>query len=138
MKPPACRPRSQSQTCRSNESGESDTVTFKTQGQTFNMSSLIETTLMKQSVLKNILPGIVSEINMQMQNDLKSALQSMIKSTVSEVITDAVKAAVQPLRDEINQQNQKLITLLTKCSTLKADNEAVKKNLRSRKIILKC
>ena len=71
MKPPASRPRSQLQTRKTDDSDE---IIFKTQGQSFNMTNLIESTLMKQNILHNIIPIIVKETNQQLKSDLKSII----------------------------------------------------------------
>lgn len=68
MKPPTSRPRSQSQARTTDDSGE---IIFKTQGQSFNMTNLIETTLTKQNSIHNIISSIVKETNKQLKPDLK-------------------------------------------------------------------
>ncbi|CAC5426786.1 HSPA4 [Mytilus coruscus] len=115
MKPPASRPRSQSQTRKTDDS---DQVIFKTHGQSYNMENLIESTLLKQNVLQNIIPSIVKETT----QELKSDLQSIIRSAVAEAVADAVI----PLKLRIDEQDQKLITLFDRTKT---ENEVLMKKI---------
>lgn len=119
MRPPPSRQRSLSQ------SRQSEKVTFKTQGQTFDMESVVETALMKPNVLKSVLPSIIHEVNAEFRAQLNNDLKTIITNAVSE----AVESAVKPIQDAIKQQNGKIDDLNEKCEKLKAENVGLRKKL---------
>ena len=88
--PPQSRQRSLSVT-RQSVTSSGYPVTFKTQGESFNMSKLVEETLLKPDFIKHIVPPLLNEIN----DELNSEFKSDIKTTVSE--------AVNPLHQLIDQ-----------------------------------
>lgn len=118
MKPPQSRQRSLSVTRQSVKSSgpSSNPVTFKTQGESFNMSKLVQETLLKPDLIKNIVPPLLNEIKAELISELKSA----IRSTVSE----AIEEAVTPLRQLINEQQHKI-----KC--LENENDKLKEHVKS-------
>ena len=115
MKPPQSRQRSLSVTRQSVKSSGYP-VTFKTQGESFNMSKLVEETLLKPDFIKHIVPPLLNEIKAELISKLKSA----IRSTVSE----AIEEAVTPLRRLINEQQNKI-----KC--LENQNNQLKEHVKS-------
>jgi hypothetical protein len=120
MKPPSSRQRSQSVTRKFPIHGSEEQVTFKTQGQSFNMCKLVETTtkcMLKPEVIQNVVPTIIGEI----KTELISELKSVIKSAVTQAIEDAIK----PLQDSINKQNDQI-------TSLKAENDQMKGKLNKR------
>jgi hypothetical protein len=54
MKPPASRQRSQSVTRKVPNPGSDKQVTFKTQGQSFDMCKLVETTMLKPEIIQTV------------------------------------------------------------------------------------
>jgi len=94
----------------------SNPVTFKTQGESFNMSKLVQETLLKPDFIKNIVPPLLNEIKAELISESKSA----IRSTVSE----AIEEAVTPLRQLINEQQNKI-----KC--LENENNQLKEHVKS-------
>jgi polyhydroxyalkanoate synthesis regulator phasin len=118
MKPPQSRQRSLSVTRQSVKSSgpSSNPVTFKTQGESFNMSKLVEETLLKPDFTKHIVPPLLNEIKAELISKLKSA----IRSTVSE----AIEEAATPLRRLINEQQNKI-----KC--LENQNNQLKEHVKS-------
>jgi hypothetical protein len=100
MKPPSSRQRSQSVTRKVPNPGSDKQVTFKTQGQSFDMCKLVETTMLKPEIIQTVVPTIIGEI----KTELISELKSVIKSAVIQAIEDAIK----PLQDCINKQMTKL------------------------------
>ena len=115
INPPQSRQRSLSVTRQSVKSSGYP-VTFKTQGESFNMSKLVEETLLKPDFIKHIVPPLLNEI----KAELISKLKSMIRSTVSE----AIEEAVTPLRRLINEQQNKI-----KC--LENQNNQLKEHVKS-------
>ena len=115
MKPPQSRQRSLSVTRQSVKSSgpSSNPVTFKTQGESFNMSKLVEETLLKPDFIKHIVPPLLNEIKAELI--IISKLKSAIRSTVSE----AIEEAVTPLRRLINEQQSKI-----KCHDMNMSNQA--------------
>ena len=79
--PPSSRHRSLSQT-RIKQAPTQD-VTFKTQGQSFNMAQLIENTLMNKGIIQNAIPVIKGLIISDLQTQLIAELQETIKATVT-------------------------------------------------------
>ena len=73
MKPPQSRQRSLSVTRQSVKSSGplSNPVTFKTQGESFNMSKLVQETLLKPDLNKNIVSSILNEIKAELKSELK-------------------------------------------------------------------
>ena len=67
------------------------------------MLQLVEQTLLKQNVLQNIVPAIINEVKSELIADFKSALKSVVIETVEEVVT--------PLRQLINNQQNKIESL---------------------------
>ena len=114
MNPPASRPRSQSVNRQS--SGDSDPITFKTQGQTYNMNKLVEDVIVKQDVLKSVVPIIVQNV----KSDMMSEFKTVIKTAVTEAIAEAVK----PLHEMIRNQELKI-------SNLQVENQSLKKHCES-------
>ena len=117
MKPPSSRQRSQSVTRKVPNPGSDKQVTFKPQGQSFDMCKLVETTMLKPEIIQTVVPTIIGEI----KTELISELKSVIKSAVIQAIEDAIK----PLQDCINKQNDKI-------TSLKAENEQMKGKLNKR------
>ena len=117
MKPPSSRHRAQSLTRKVPIHGSEEQVTFKTQGQSFDMCKLVETTtkcMLKPEVIQNVVPTIIGEI----KTELISELKSVIKSAVTQAIEDAIKS----LQDSINKQNDQI-------TSLKAENDQMKGKL---------
>ena len=114
MKPPQSRQRSLSVTRQSVKSSgqSSNPVTFKTQGESFNMSKLVQETLLKPDLIKNIVPPLLNEIKAELISELKSA----IRSTVSEAVT--------PLRRLINEKQNKI-------NCLENENNKLKEHVKS-------
>jgi cell division protein FtsB len=122
MKPPQSRQRSLSVTRQSVKSSGplSNPVTFKTQGEFFNMSKLVQETLLKPDLIKNIVPSLLNEIKAELISELKSA----IRSTVAE----AIEKVVNPLRQLINEHQNKIKSLENENNQLK---EHVKSSIAS-------
>jgi cell division protein FtsB len=118
MKPPQSRQRSLSVTRQSVKSSGplSNPVTFKTQGESFNMSKLVQETLLKPELIKNIVPSLLNEIKAELISELKSA----IRSTVAE----AIEEVVNPLRQLINEHQNKI-------KSLENDNNQLKEHVKS-------
>ena len=117
MKPTSSRQRSQSVTRKVPIHGSEEKVTFKTQGQSFNMCKLVEKTtkcMLKSKVIQNVVPTIIGEI----KTELISELKSVIKSAVTQAIEDAIK----PLQNSIHKQNDQI-------TRLKAENDQMKGKL---------
>lgn len=125
MQPPASRQRSLSVTRTPAQTQSHDTITFKTQGQAYNMNQLVEDTLKKPDVLQSILPTLKQEIN----HDLLSQMKVLITQSVEEAVERAVQSAVKPLNELIAKQDHKLIKLFDKCHELKTENNNIKKQL---------
>ena len=98
----------------------SNPVTFKTQGESFNMSKLVQETLLKPDLIKNIVPSLLNEIKAELISELKSA----IRSTVAE----AIEEVVNPLRQLINEHQNKIKSLENENNQLK---EHVKSSIAS-------
>jgi vacuolar-type H+-ATPase subunit I/STV1 len=118
MKPSQGRQRSLSVTRQSVKSNgqSSNPVTFKPQGESFNMSKLVQETLLKPDLIKNIVSPLLNEIKAELISELKSA----IRSTVSE----AIEEAVTHLRRLINEKQNKI-----KC--LENENNKLKEHVNS-------
>jgi hypothetical protein len=115
--PPQSRQRSLSVT-RQSVTSSGYPVTFKTQGESFNMSKLVEETLLKPDFIKHIVPPLLNEIKAELI--IISKLKSAIRSTVSE----AIEEAVTPLRRLINEQQNQI-----KC--LENQNNQLKEHVKS-------
>ena len=118
MKPPQSRQRSLSVTRQSvNSSGQSSNpVTFKPQGESFNMSKLVQETLLKPDLIKNIVPPLLNEIKAELISELKSAIRSTVSETIEEAVTH--------LRRLINEKQNKI-----KC--LENENNKLKEHVNS-------
>ena len=118
MKPPQSRQRSLSVTRQSVKSSgpSSNPVTFKTQGESFNMSKLVEETLLKPDFIKHIVPPLLNEIKAELISKLKSAIRSTVSETIEEAAT--------PLRRLINEQQNQI-----KC--LENQNNQLKEHVKS-------
>ena len=111
IKPPPSRPRSQSvsrQSIKSKSSTQisraSSPVIFKTQGESFNMSKLVQNTLLKPDVCKSIIPPLLEE--------LKSELISDLKCEIKTAVAEAIEGLVLPLRQSITQQENKIQNII--------------------------
>ena len=84
MKPSSSRQSSQSVTRKAHIHGSEEQVTFKSQGQSFNMYKLVETTMLTPEVIQNVIPTIIGEI----KTELISELYFIIKSAIIQTIED--------------------------------------------------
>lgn len=124
MRPPATRPRSQSQS----RDPKSDQIIFKTQGQVYNITNLVETALQKESTLQKIIPDIIVAVRKTIQKEMKEEIQEAVKVAVTEGITEAIR----PLKNQIIEQDRKLITLFSKTHTLQQDKDDLTKQLQDK------
>ena len=122
MKPPASRHRSQS--VSKHLPADSEQVTFKTQGQSFNMNKLIENTFLKQEVLDSVIP--------QLMNNIKSDLMSEFKTVITAAVTEAIENAVKRLRNLVEKQDQRIKDLENENQQLKLHCENQIKNVEAR------
>ena len=60
------RQRSQSVTRKVPNPGSDKQVTFKTQGQYFDMCKLVETTMLKPEIIQTVVPTIIGEIKTEL------------------------------------------------------------------------
>ena len=104
MNPPTSRQRSQSVSRHSQQSQQSEPVTFKTQGQTYNMSKLVENTFLKPEVLESVIPNVVNSI----KPDFIAELMSIVKTAVVEAVNQAVREAVKPFNELVKSQDEKM------------------------------
>ena len=114
MKPPSSRQRSQSVTRKVPNPGSKEQVTIKTQGQSFNMCKLVETTMLKPEIIQTVVSTIIGEIKTELISERNKI-----------AITQAIEDAIKPLQDCINKQNVKI-------TSLKAENEQMKGKLNKR------
>ena len=131
LKPPASRPRSVSVSRQSTKGKSSiptvspdSPVIFKTQGESFNMSKLVQSTLLQPEVCQNIIPSLLKEIKSELINDLKTE----IKLTVSE----AVEKLVFPLRQAVNEQETKIESLITNQEQMKKQYDSEIHNMHEK------
>ena len=110
MKPPQSRQRSRSisRPSKTTTTGQADPdpVMFKTHGQSFNMSKLIETTILKSNVIESVIPPIIDKV--------KTDILQEFKSILTETITKALSEAVEPLHKALKQQEAEISILSVK------------------------